>query len=61
MAEEEIVAEEETVELIANGYYWECPGCLQNNIEDFKMKEVTCIQCHKTFKVDDWVHPTDSE
>ena len=48
--------EEETVNLIASGYDWECPSCGAWNKTIEVVEEVECIECRKTFEVEDHFH-----
>jgi len=52
--EEEI--EDETVDVIASGYEWECPHCDMLNHEIELAEFVTCSNCYKHFNVTDFHH-----
>ncbi len=47
---------DETVDLVASGYEWECPTCLSDNTEDEVAETVTCIECNTTFDVGEANH-----
>ena len=47
---------DETVELIASGYEWECPHCVTLNKEIEIPKKVKCSECGKEFEVDNADH-----
>ena len=44
------------VELIASGYEWMCPNCEKLNKEIETKTKVTCIECKKIFKVNNYEH-----
>jgi len=47
---------EGTVDLIASGYDWHCPGCGRTNKEIEIYKAVECPNCGRSFKVSDCNH-----
>jgi len=48
--------DEMTVNLIASGYDWTCPGCSTKNHEIEVVAEVCCSKCKAEFLVGDTIH-----
>jgi DNA-directed RNA polymerase subunit RPC12/RpoP len=46
----------ETVDLIASGYEWTCPKCEMLNEEIEVAEKVSCRNCRRIFKVQDYQH-----
>jgi len=48
--------EDETVDVIASGYEWECPHCETLNNEIELTETVMCSNCYKHFNITDFHH-----
>jgi DNA-directed RNA polymerase subunit RPC12/RpoP len=46
----------DTVDLIASGYEWTCPKCDTLNEEIEVTEKVSCRNCRRIFKVQDYQH-----
>jgi DNA-directed RNA polymerase subunit RPC12/RpoP len=46
----------DTVDLIASGYEWTCPKCETLNEEIEVTEKVSCRNCGRIFKVQDYQH-----
>ena len=48
--------ENQTVELVAAGYEWNCPACGEENKEIEIVRIAQCKACDRKFKVEDYEH-----
>ena len=50
------IVTDETIDLVASGYEWECPFCATLNEEIETRSTVVCRKCNRQYDVDEAFH-----